>query len=125
MAGHVKVCELEMNEMYPIRQMGLWCNRTTQTSIGKVIGWLNKLSKKHLKEMKEWDEISIGRRKIVILPDEYQMMGVSKDITVFEMGELPVGKKVSYYGKAVFEVHYNSETGHADVYMVAWGIQPS
>jgi hypothetical protein len=119
MAGHVKVCELEMSEEFVIRQMGMWCNRSIHNSVGKVIGWLNKASKHPLKRMKAWSEISIGRRKIRILPNEYQMVGISEDVTVFDMGELFVGKKVTYHGKATFEVHYNIETKHADVYLVA------
>lgn len=72
--------------------------------------------------LKPWDKIYFGKRKVTRLTDEYAFdpdtLKPIKNYTPWNFGEYPVGK-ITSYGKAIFEVHYNFETDHARVFLVA------
>jgi len=119
MAGHLKMCEIDFNLDSVNNKILL--NNSILKSVGKIKNWLNKIetTNKRFFEKNDWSETFIGRRKIRLLPKEYLMENERENSVAIDMGELPVGKKITYHGLATFEVHYDKVKKYATVYLVA------
>ena len=96
MAQHIKICNLDYNQNFPIENMGMWCNNAIHNAVGKSMQWLHKkiINDRNLDTRKDWHEYKIGRRKIRLLPKIYRMMNEDPDNIVIDMGELRWVKKL-------------------------------